>query len=258
MLGDLRGTKIIVTRPAVASKAIIETLKQLEAQVVSMPLFAVEAVLSPEILLQLAQDLPRYDLVICISRNAAELIVPYIDDLAAVNWATVGPGTASFLQQRGACNIIYPLQSPFDSNSLLLELQLKTKTLKNQCIMILTGADGNNSLAETLQQNGVRVEIASLYKRTMPKMSALQLQAVLNNDPAIDIMVVTCVTSLANLQSLAESAGVNFFNIPLLVVSSRISTYALERGFVNVRVAKGMSDADIVTALLSWRNNASE
>jgi len=124
--------------------------------------------------------------------------------------------------------------------------------------MILTGADGNNLLAETLQQQGARVEITSLYKRTIPRISTLELQTVLNAAAVIDIMVITCVTSLANLQVLAESAGVNPFGIPLLVVSSRISTYALERGFVNVRVAKGMSDENIVTALLSWRKNAIE
>lgn len=258
MPGNLYGAKIIVTRPEVASKSIMETLRQLQAQVISVPLFAVEALLSSEELSQLAQDLPSYDLVICISRNAAELIVPHITDLAAINWATVGPGTASFLQQLGVLNVTYPSQSPFDSNSLLLELQLRTKILKNQCIMILTGADGNNSLADALQECGAQVSVASLYKRTMPKISALQMQNILNTAPATDIMVVTCVTSLANLQTLAKATGTNFFNIPLLVVSSRISTYALERGFVNVHVAKGMSDADIVTALLSWRNNASE
>jgi uroporphyrinogen-III synthase len=254
MPGELCAAKIVVTRPAFAAKSIIETLTQLGAHATNMPLFAIEALLNSEKLSQLAQDLPHYDLVICISRNAADMIIPHISALDVINWAAVGPATAEYLQRNGAANVICPLQAPFDSNSLLLELQLRAKNLKNRCIMILTGADGNKSLAEALQQQGARVEVTALYKRTMPKISAIQLQTVLNAAPAIDIMVVTCVTSLANLQALAESAGVNPFGIPLLVVSPRISTYALERGFVNVHVAKGMSDANIVTALLAWRN----
>jgi uroporphyrinogen III methyltransferase/synthase len=258
MSGDLRGAKIVVTRPALAAKSITETLVQLGAQVICMPLFAVEGLVSAENLLKLAQGLNSYDLVICISRNALDLVLPYVAEVDAINWATVGPETAKYLQIKGASNVISPLQPPFDSNSLLLQLQLTAKTLKNQCIMILTGADGNNALAEALQYQGARVEVAALYKRTMPEMSSLQLQTELNTVPAIDIMVVTCVTSLANLQALAASAGVNPFGIPLLVVSPRISAYALEKGFVSVRIAKGMSDANIVAALLAWRNNASE
>jgi uroporphyrinogen-III synthase len=259
MPSDLRGAKIIVTRPAIAAKSIVETLLQLGAQVICMPLFAVEGLFSPEKLSQLAQSLYRYDLVICTSRNALEIILPYVAEVDAINWATIGPETAKYLQRNGASNVICPLQAPFDSNSLLLELQLTAKTLKNQCIMILTGADGSNSLAEALQQQVARVEVAALYRRTMPQISALQLQTVFNSVPAIDIMVATCVTSLANLQALAASAGVNPFGIPLLVVSPRISVYALEKGFVSVRIAaKGMSDANIVTALLAWRNNTSE
>lgn len=252
MLGSLHGVKIIVTRPAIAANTLIETLTRLGAHVTNVPLFAVETLLGPDKLSQLAQDLPRYDLVICISRNAIAVILPYIVRLDKLKLATIGPGTAEDLTRYGASNVIYPPQSPYDSNSLLLELQLRAKTLKDRCIMILTGADGNNSLAEALQQQGAQVEVTSLYRRTMPRISVLQSQTVLNA-ATIDIMVVTCVTTLANLQVLAKSAGVNPFGIPLLVVSSRISTYALERGFVNVCVAKGMSDENIVTALLSWR-----
>jgi len=258
MYGDLHGSKIIVTRPAVAANTLIETLLRHGADVTNVPLLAVEPLLDPAQLSQKVQDLPNYDLVICISRNAAEIILPYIDDPSIVNWATIGPATAEYLQQCGALNVLCPLQTPFDSHSLLLELQLRAKILKNQCIMILTGSDGNNLLSEALQQRGARVEVVALYKRTMPRMSATQLQSLWSAATAVDIMVVTCVTSLINLQALAKSAGVNPFGIPLLVVSYRISTYAHARGFVSVYVAKGMSDADIVAALLSWRNNANK
>ncbi len=258
MAGDLRGAKIIVTRPTIAAKSLIDTLTQLGAHVTNIPLFSVESLYSTDKLRQIARDLPRYDLVICISRNAAELVLPYINDLTLIRWAAIGPGTTSFLRQAGASEVICTLQSPFDSNSLLLELQLRNKTLKNQCIIILAGADGDKFLAESLQQLEALVEVVALYKRTMPQIAVGQLPSVLRSVAAADIMVVTCITSLANLQVLSKSAGINFFNIPLLVVSSRIATYAREKGFVSVHVAKGMSDSDIMTALLSWRNNASE
>lgn len=258
MPGDLDGVKIVVTRPVAAAQALIATLTQLGADVVCMPLFAIEPLFNAENLLQKAQDLLQYDLVVCISRNAAEIILPYIDNPAAINWATIGPATAEYLLQHGALNAICPLQSPFDSDSLLSELQLRTKTLKNQCIMILTGADGNNQLATELRRLGARVIIMPLYNRTMPHISAKQLRGVLGTDSVIPTMVVTCVTSLVNLQNLAEPLGINPFGIPLLVVSYRIYKYAIEKDFVNVRVAKGMLDADIVAELLSWRNNANE
>ncbi len=258
MFGDLDGVKIVVTRPEVAAESLIATLTQLGANVVSLPLFAIEPLLNSKKLVQTAQALSRSDLVICISRNAADIILPYIDDPIAINWVTIGPVTAKYLLQYGASNVICSLQLPFDSDSLLLELQLKIKTLKNKCIIILTGADGNKRLAETLQDLGSQVIIVSLYKRTVPNISVKQLQTVLNTGSAIDIMIVTCVTSLVNLQALAESIGINPFGIPLLVVSYRIYLYAIERGFINVHVAKGMSSAEIVTALLSWRNNANE
>lgn len=254
MSGNLSGVKILVTRPTAVSGPLIETLTSLGGTAISLPLFAIETLFSPEQLRETAAHLSRYDLVICISRNAAEIFLPYINNPAAINWATVGAATADYLQRHGATKLIFPSQPPFDSNSLLSALECSSKALKKQCILILTGADGNSLLADKLMANGESVETAVLYRRTLPNISAELIRDVLNSNQAVDIILITCVTSLTNLLLMTAGTGVNPLKIPILVVSYRIYRHAVELGFVSVLVAAGMSDPDIVTALVSWHN----
>lgn len=217
-----------------------------------MPLIAIESLLTQQSIAAI-NDKASAALNIIISRNAAELIIPNMPLAPNYKFATVGPATAKYLQMHGIQNIFYPQKSPYNSASLLQVLLNKHPNLADQSITILTGAEGDGNLAKDLRKTLAKVEIIPIYKRIMPKNAARQFKKIFNNDRFVDIILITCVTSLVNLMQLAYNESISLYAVPLLVISPRISKYAKAQGFKNVYVARSMEEDDILLALENYR-----
>lgn len=250
MAGNLNNLSVIITRPAHSADELSDMILAHAGRCTNLPLFAIETTLSAELLQKIALNLQQNCLVLCVSRNAAEQVLPNVAVTSNLQWAAIGPATAKYLQKYNIQNIIYPSTPPYDARSLVLELQLKSINLKNLCIMILTGEQGDGWLAEELQGSGAIVEVMPVYRRVMPQISCTQFKKIVSTLVAPAVFVITCVTSLVNLQILAAKSGINVYNMSLLVVSKRIHTYAMVQGFVNIYIAKSAIAADILSALL--------
>lgn len=251
MAGKLNNLEVIISRQSNLAADLIAKIHEHGGKGISFPLFDIESLLNTEKLLQINKHLQQNYLTICISRNAADLVLSHVDIPQDSMWATIGPATALYLQQHNINNVIYPYKPPFDSKALIIALQLKRINLANLCIMILTGELGDRWLLDMLTQHGAIVEIMHIYRRIMPRFSAIQLKDICSAHGR-RIILITCVTSLVNLQTMARQAGVDVYNIALLVVSDRIYAYAVAQGFANVYVAKSMLDADILSALFEY------
>lgn len=250
MAGRLNKLNVIITRQAGTTDELNSMILEHGGSFVNLPLFAIESILSSELLQKIENNLKQNFLVICVSRNAASQVLPNIAAPSNTQWATIGPATAKYLQKYNIQNIVYPEHSPYDGLALVAALQLKSINLKNLCIMILTGELGDNQLADELQHHGAIVEVIPVYRRIMPQISAYQFKEIIAALVRASVFLITCITSLVNLQALAVKTGINVYNIPLLVVSSRIHAYAKEQGFVNIYIAKSTVATDILSALL--------
>ncbi|HSX20054.1 MAG TPA: uroporphyrinogen-III synthase [Gammaproteobacteria bacterium] len=238
----------MLTRQHSNTESLQQQIQTLGARTVSFPLFAVESLMNVTMVNDIKNKLPACALAICVSRNAAEVLLPHLDH-TNVCWAAVGPGTAQYLQQQGIADVLYPEKPPYNSQALLQRLLACNITLKNQYIMIFTGEDGDGWLPTTLIKHGAKVDVVALYKRIRPKLQPGQVTKMFNCDPKVDIIIVTCVTSLVNLIELAETAELDIRTLPLLVISKRIDKCARELGFTTVYVASSIADADIISEL---------
>ncbi len=128
-------------------------------------------------------------------------------------------------------------------------LKLHNINLENKYIMVFTGESGDARLSSALQQERAIVDTFAVYRRIMPEIPGEQLRKVFSMSPAIDIILITCVTSLDNLIQMATEINLDVRNIPLLVVSPRIQKYAKSQGFTKIHTAPGMSDAHIIATL---------
>lgn len=249
----LANLRVLLTRQSVSADTLAADITKMGGSSIHLPLFAVQSLLQPAYIQEIQRKFNKCKLAVCVSRNAAELILPFCAGNPDVTWATVGLKTAQCLQEFGIKNVLYPPSPPYDSAALMQVLKLNNIKLQNQYIMVFTGEQGDNWLQNALLEQNSVVDVVPVYKRVMPDITSGQLISIFNATPKIDIIVITCVTSLVNLMQLAKSAAVEVFNTPLLVVSKRIYEYAIGQGFRTVYTANSMSEQDILSALEKYR-----
>lgn len=253
MSNELANLRVLLTRQSANADNLAANIANMGGSSVHLPLFAVQSVLHPAYIQDIQNRLNKCKLAICVSRNAAELILPICNNNPDVTWATVGLKTAEYLQGSGIKKVLYPSSTPYDSSALMQVLKLNNIKLQNQYIMVFTGEQGDNWLQNALLEQSAVVDVVPVYKRVMPAITSDQLINIFNSTPKIDIIVITCVTSLVNLMQLAKTAAVEVLNMPLLVVSKRIYEYAIRQGFSKVFTANSMSEQDILSALEKYR-----
>lgn len=249
----LQNTRILLTRQAEQNVALSTQLTNLGAQCLAVPLFEIEETLDAAKLWSIKRGLSLSSLAIFISSNATKILLSRLALGPDLLCACVGPATAKLLQQAGYYNVLFPRSKPYDSAGLIRELQLNNLNLKNRYIMVFAGENGNRNVVADLQKLGAVVELVEIYKRQMPALAS-QLLAAAIGTASPDIIVISCVTSLTNLQYLASKLNIIWQEIPLLVVSERIREHALGLGFAKVYTAASMTDEDIVSALIKWRS----
>jgi|JI9StandDraft_1071089.scaffolds.fasta_scaffold00493_26 uroporphyrinogen-III synthase len=250
MVGELTNLQVLVTRQFATALPLYARIKSLGAKVQILPLFNIESLLKMEDILQIQQQAEFSDLAICTSKNAAQIILPHLQSSKHLAWAAVGPGTARYMQAMVTKTVCYPHAPPYDSANLIATLQASDMNLCNSKIQLFTGYDGNNELKIRLLELGAKVTVQELYRRTLPAISVDVFTKLFSVEPEIDIIVITCTTSLVNLMYFADLANIDIRRYKLLVVSNRIYKYAIRSGFLKVYVAASMSTEDILSELL--------
>lgn len=229
----LNKLKVLVTRQEKFSHSLMTRISLKGGEPVLCPLFDIVPCDN-----ETFRKLNDYDLVIVTSLNAAEVMLQKIDISDIKQWATIGDATARYLMTLGASDILYPNSKPYNSEELLNALlELKDKT-----IAVITGENGRQYLCKELTKAGAIVDEIIVYKRIKPDIKA---QLIVD----VDIVIITCVTSLHNLYSTLIREGIDAFSIPLLVVSERIYKQAKQLGYTDIFVADGMNDTDIIESL---------
>lgn len=247
---SLLNKTILITRQPGVAKDLCEEIMALGGQTINFPLFAVESLLTAEYRLQINQKIAECALAVCVSRNAANLLNQF-NNIQEKTWATIGPNTASSLQSIGIRHLLYPNQPPYDSKGLVDILNRQQVKLRNQYIIVLTGEQGDVWLQNALEKQGAKVEVLPIYRRIMPIQAFAEIKDIFSSAHKFDIILITCITSLANLIQMSESSNIKIRQIPILVVSDRIRKYAVNQGFEKIYTAASMSDADILSTLLN-------
>jgi len=228
MTQPLDGKTILVTRPAKQAASLARALQELGAKAPRVPLLEiVPAGLDDALTTQLSK-VSACDTLICVSVNAAELGLQHCETLSLElpdKIIAVGQATAAVFQRHDVTNV-YTSDTGSDSEALLALQQLRDVTGNN--IQIWRGGKGRKLLGDTLTERGAYLELVDLYQRQAPELSTSELNQLLSTD--VDIISVTSVSSLQNLNEQLQANSQSVADKTLLLGSQRIYQKATAMG----------------------------
>jgi uroporphyrinogen-III synthase len=250
---DLKGAKILVTRPKGQSENLCQLINKSGGNAVEFP--TINIVLCDDLTVEKVNKLlTDASHVIFISRNAVQCINKLIVDVSILvrdkSVFAIGNGTAMEMLNIGLNHFDYP-SSNFGSEALLKLEGLKEHGICNKNILIIRGDGGRELLKETLQERGANVQYASIYRSIMPDVTQNLIESIWK-DLIPDIIVIT---SNQGLDNLIEMTGNRYKEIllgrMLIVMSSRIANTAINKGFARPpMVVADQSDDGIMAAIV--------
>lgn len=252
----LQSVQILITRPQHQADNLVTMVTTAAGAAILFPTIVISAAKDRAVLETSFRQLLQYDLVIFTSTNA----VQYSSDLIKQFWpqisakpsvAAIGPATVKALQHLHVQVNITPSDT-YNSATLLALPELQNNHYPQ--VLIVTGAEGNEQLAQVLTQRGAKVTTAVAYERCLPNTPIASLLQQWQSHP-IDIIVCTSMHGLKNLYTLLTPTAHLLLQTPLLVISQNMLIYAQCLGWqmADIIVAENATDAAIFTALTQWR-----
>ena len=254
----LENQQILATRADNKQVALCALIESYGAKAVALPCIDISPITPDQVGFGIAKqhilDLDLFDIVICISANAAriagELIDQYWPQLPVkIKWLAIGSASAKELAY---FDIDAQIMPGADSESLLAHPDLQA--VANQKVLILQGNSGRELLQQSLIERGAFISQAILYKRLIPVYTDQQVENSLYKS-TISAILVTSGEALCNLTTIARGSSQQFditslLNTPLIVPSTRVAQIASTQGYLNIKVASGADDSSMLNALL--------
>ena len=248
----LQGMGILITRPERQAEGLCRLIEAQGGLAIRCPTLEILPPRDLDPALAVIDHLDDYELAIFTSANAANRGMELILSRRALpsHWQVfaIGQATARALAKYGIDNCRTPDQGT-DSEALLALPELQQVTGKG--IVIFRGEGGRELLGATLQARGARIGQAIVYRRSKPAFCPADLLQYWARGE-IQAVIATSNESLQNLLAMVGTTGQpGLFATPLVVVSERARTLALQLGFRQPPLlAREASDAAIVEALL--------
>ena len=243
---NLGGRGVLVTRPASQAGGLCRLIEGAGGRAVRFPALAIEPIQDFEPVRRLLSR--DWDLILFVSRNAVEHALPLFPDRwlpARARLGAVGAATAAALASAGRPPDLVPA-GRFDSENLLALPELLD--LDGRRVLIVRGVGGRGMLGDVLGERGAELSYAEVYRRTLPNADPTALLARWHED--VDLAIATSGEVLGNLHALVGDEGRELLlATPLVVVSERTASVALELGFARVEAAEQASDTAILKAL---------
>lgn len=246
----------MVSRPHNQAVSLCDRIEAEGGVAILAPMIAIRPISDRERCGAVIGRLDEYSIVIFISRNAVEFgIQKAVQRKKNLNGATiyaVGVGTAAELKERGYPDVATP-HGEFTSEGLLQLDGLRGDAIRDAKVLIIRGAGGREHLGKTLADRGAEVDYCEVYERFVPDIClADTLSAAGISAP--DIGVLTSVEGVTNFVDKINDEGLDLlFDIPLLVVGSRIANEVANLGFTNPPViVDNPSDDSIIDTLTRW------
>ena len=242
----LNGTRVLVTRPEHQAENLSRLIEQRGGIAVRFPTLEIVSRDDADEIKSILANLDRFQWVIFISTNAVNFALKAnsgkIRRTEAVRFAAVGQATAQAMKTARLPVDLVP-ENGYNSEALLAMPQLQQ--VEGQSFLIVRGEGGHEQLATTLRSKGAEVNYLEVYKRIIPCIDSSPVVELLAQH-RLDVITVTSVEALQNLNSMLGENNKLLSLIPLVVVSDRIRCIAADMGFDRITV----TDSPIDTAIL--------
>jgi uroporphyrinogen-III synthase len=246
----LDSAHILVTRPAHQAENLCRLISDAGGNPVRLPCLAIVPVEHDNAEQERLAGMAHVDWLIFVSANAVTMHQYYLDNakmprLRYDKCAAIGAATAEAMRQAGYPVAVVPHQG-YDSEALLVRPELQA--MAGQNVLIVRGAGGREVLAETLAARGAQVSYMDVYQRAKPITDASSVLNLLKQNQ-LAAVTITSGEALTNLLALLDGQQGRLLQLPLIVISDRIAHLASAKGFNQITVSDGPSDAAILQAL---------
>lgn len=243
----LTGLRVLNPRPSTQAGALTAALTQAGAEVIELPLLAIEPLPLTAAARACLLDLDRYQATLFVSANAARLGLDAVAELWP-QWphglpaCAVGRATARILEAAGL-TVVVPERE--DSEGLLALPDLQS--VQGQRWLLLRGDEGRELLPETLRARGAQVDVLPLYRRVLPLTAAAELHAL----PVWPDVVL--LTSSLVWRHWQQVAGADWRRPQLIAVSPRLADAVAAEAGHSVLCADGAQPEAWLATLSDWR-----
>lgn len=202
----LSGLKIVVTRAAHQSAAVVEKLEQLGAVVTALPMIEIVPPESWNELDEALAEIHLYDWVTFASANAVEHFFArartiFDLDFGATKFAIIGPATAEALRKNGFTSAYQ--SSEFVAESFIAGFPNYPQLAATRILWPKTNI-GRMLIAEELEKAGANIRVVSCYQTTLPKNAsdiAAKLLSMLS-EKELDVIMLSSAQTAKNLRTI--------------------------------------------------------
>ena len=253
----LRGSGVLVTRPVHQAHELSLLIERAGGLPYLLPTINIRPSADTAALAAQIHDLPRIDIAIAISSNAANYGQDVLAELAnrGMLLAAVGPATANAMKHLGYAPTLVPDQG-YNSEALLADARLTD--VAGKTIVVVRGSAGRELLEQALTQRGATVVPLEVYAREPAQPAAGQIGKIEARWASGGIQMVTIysVAALTNLLALLSANGQRLLReTQLITVSDRIAKKALQFGIATpALIADHPSDQAVVDTLIECIN----
>jgi len=251
----LQGQVILNTRPRHQQAELSALLEQNGARVLSFPVIEIVPVEDPDLEQRLAREIPQFDILLFVSRNAVDGAFRMLDAsqfASNLSLGVIGTATRRALADR-VTNLDQCLVAgePYNSEALLDADELQQVAGKR--ILIFRGQQGRNLLGEELAARGAEVRYCEVYRRELPQCDRSAFnRLVAGTFPTL--AVLTSNEGMHNLFELVDAdAAERLRRIPWLLISERMRESAMKLGHnATIVIARSASDEGVHQSIIEW------
>ncbi|QGM80629.1 uroporphyrinogen-III synthase [Otariodibacter oris] len=230
---------VLVTRPDIRGKQLVELLEKENIFAIQQPLFTVEVGKELTQLPSILSRLKSGDYVFAVSKNAIDFATRTLSDTGFswrgdLHYFAVGKMSAAYFAGKIGRAVRYPIVS--ETSEGLLDLP-EMQILSDKNIVILRADTGRDYFANEAISRGAVVQSLECYRR-IGLNDELKQRLSLSKRAGIDTIVVTSVEILNMLVEFTQKIDHDWLlNCKLIVVSPRIAKEAEKLGWMVDHIA---------------------
>ena len=251
---------VLITRPQHSIADLRQCVIDQQCNAIELPCLAINPISCDAenfgLIKQYILDLDLFDIIICVSTNAARIAGQMIDQYwpqlpLGLKWFAIGKASAQALAHYDISAQV--CQGLSESEVLLAHPELQNISAKK--ILILKGSAGRELLTSTLQTRSAIVSEAPLYNRAIPVYTDQQINEKIHLSN-LSATLITSGEALKNLTIIAQGNSQQFsittlLATDLIVPSRRVANIAKALGYQRIFVANAADNKTMLAKLLS-------
>ena len=242
----LAGRRVLVTRSADRSPGLVERLRARGAEVVELPLLAIQAPDDPRPFRDAVRALDGYDWLLLTSANAVRAMAEASGARLpkALHLASAGPATTEAIREHfPGTAITAQATSAFGGEGLARALALVDVSAARMLFPVSDRSPA--TLADVLRARGARVDVVVAYRTAVPGDAGSALRVALGQ--AVDVATFASPSAVDAFVAMGGGSS-----IPAIVIGPTTARAARDAGLTVAATAAAATGEGLADAVLAY------